>query len=152
MSSRKEDYLSKVRASGNRGYACTFIARIPLDNDFEKPVSLRDYERALSYFKENSLYSPCNMLIARKDVLEAYCEWVYPMLIELNDRVGKVEDVYQNRYPGFVSERLLTYFFDVNGDKYRVAYADKSFEKVMLATDHSHEEMISLNLGRMSSQ
>ena len=40
-----------------------------------------------------------------------------------------IDDKYQNRYPGFVSERLLTYFFDVNGEKYRVAYVDKSFLK-----------------------
>ncbi len=69
------------------------------------------------------------MNIARKGVFNDYCEWMFPIILELNDRIGTVDDRYQNRYPGFVSERLLTYFFDVHGDKYSVAYADKSFIK-----------------------
>lgn len=86
-----------------------------------------EYERAVLYFRENSLYSPCNMLIARKAVLDDYCAWMFPVVLELNDRIGEIADRYQNRYPGFVSERLLTYFFDSRSDKYKVAYADKSF-------------------------
>ncbi len=86
-----------------------------------------EYERAVSYFGENSLYSPCNMLIARKAVLDDYCAWMFPVVLELNDRIGEIADRYQNRYPGFVSERLLTYFFDSGSDKYKTAYADKSF-------------------------
>ncbi|MBR5765764.1 MAG: DUF4422 domain-containing protein [Lachnospiraceae bacterium] len=88
-----------------------------------------EHVSAVDYFKENRLYSPCNMLIARREVLDDYCSWVFPILLELNDRMGTFDDKYQNRYPGFVSERLLTYFFDVNSDKYNVAYADKSFLK-----------------------
>lgn len=79
------------------------------------------------YFRNNNLYSPCNMLIARKQVFDEYCAWMLPVIFELNNRIGTLEDKYQNRYPGFVSERLLTYYFDVNGEKYKVAYADKSF-------------------------
>ncbi len=90
-------------------------------------VHPEEYERAVSYFRENNLYSPCNMLIARKAVLDDYCAWMFPVVLELNDRIGEIADKYQNRYPGFVSERILTYFFDSRSDKYKVAYADKSF-------------------------
>lgn len=90
-------------------------------------VHPEEYERAVSYFRDNSLYSPCNMLIARKAVLDDYCAWMFPVVLELNDRIGEIADKYQNRYPGFVSERMLTYFFDSRSDKYKVAYADKSF-------------------------
>lgn len=86
-----------------------------------------EYERAVEYFRENTLYSPCNMLIARKKVLDDYCAWIFPLIFKLNDQIGEVADRYQNRYPGFVSERLLTYFFDSRLDIYKVAYADKSF-------------------------
>lgn len=37
------------------------------------------------------------------------------------------EDKYQNRYPGFLSERLITFFFEYHREKYKVVYADKNF-------------------------
>ena len=86
-----------------------------------------DAEKAGRYFKGNNLYSPCNMIIAKKEILNEYCEWLFPMLIELADEIGIVEDSYQNRYPGFLSERLLTYYFETRRDKYKIVYADKNF-------------------------
>lgn len=94
-----------------------------------KRVYPEEHDRARDYFRYNSLYSPCNMLIARKAVLDEYCSWLFPVILELNDKTGVVEDKYQNRYPGFVAERLLTYFFDAHGNRYKTAYADKSFLK-----------------------
>lgn len=86
-----------------------------------------DYDDACIFFAENKLYSPCNMLIARRDVLNEYCEWLFPVLLELNDTIGTLDDKYQNRYPGFISERLLNYYFEKNRGRFRIAYADKSF-------------------------
>ena len=64
-----------------------------------------------------------------KKVLDEYCEWMFPIVLELSKRVGIVDDGYQNRYPGFVAERLLNYYFDSRSDRCRIAYADKSFLK-----------------------
>lgn len=86
-----------------------------------------DYVSSIEFFEKSKLYSPCNMIIARKDVLKEYCEWLFPMLIELNDTIGILGDKYQNRYPGFLSERLLNYFFEKNQNRFRIVYADKSF-------------------------
>lgn len=41
--------------------------------------------------------------------------------------VGEHKDLYQNRYPGFMAERLMTYYFETKSEKYHIAYADKSF-------------------------
>ena len=81
------------------------------------------------YFIHTNLYSPCNMLIARKEIFDDYCSWLFPILIELNNRIGVVEDKYQNRYPGFVSERLLNYYFEVHRNDLNIVFADKSFLK-----------------------
>ena len=86
-----------------------------------------DYEDAVSFFKECSIYSPCNMLIAKREVLDEYCEWLFPILLKLSEKIGTLEDKYQNRYPGFVAERLENYFFHKNEDRFRIVYADKSF-------------------------
>ena len=85
-----------------------------------------DYDDAVNFF-DASLYSPCNMFIMRKTVLNELCEWLFPILFACADHGGKKEDGYQNRYPGFLSERLISFFFKKNREKYKVVYADKNF-------------------------
>ena len=92
-----------------------------------KSIHPEDALPAAKYFKENNLYSPCNMLITRKGVFDDYSAWLFPVLFDLNDRIGIVDDKYQNRYPGFVSERLLNYYFDIRRSDLKIAYSDKSF-------------------------
>ena len=86
-----------------------------------------DAEPAERYFKEHNLYSPCNMMIARKDIMTKYCSWLFPVLLRLNEEIGNLDDAYQNRYPGFLSERLLNYYLEAHRDTYQIVYADKSF-------------------------
>ena len=85
-----------------------------------------DYDKAAAFFKDG-FYSPCNMFIARRQVLDDLCSWMFPIIFALADHAGTREDSYQNRYPGFISERLITYFFESRRDKYKVVYADKNF-------------------------
>ncbi len=87
-----------------------------------------EYKEAERIFNGN-LYSPCNMLIARKEVLDRLCEWMFPILFAVAKQGGKKENSYLNRYPGFISERLLTYFFESRNSEYRVVYANKNFLK-----------------------
>ena len=87
-----------------------------------------EYEEVEQFFSGN-LYSPCNMLIARKEVLNKLCEWMFPILFAVAAHGGEKEDLYLNRYPGFISERLITYFFESRREIYRVVYANKNFLK-----------------------
>lgn len=49
-----------------------------------------------------------NMFVMRSDLLDAYCSWLFPVLLELEGRVGfEGMDAFQARWPGRVSERLL---------------------------------------------
>jgi hypothetical protein len=85
------------------------------------------YGAAKDFFENTGCYSPCNMLIAKSDVFKELCDWMFPVLFEVRSRCGDYEDAYQNRYFGFLSERLITFFFYWKRDVYRVVYADKSF-------------------------
>ncbi len=85
-----------------------------------------DILSAQEYFQQG-LYSPCNMIIARKDVFDKFCNWLFPMLFETVKLNGSLEDRYQNRYPGFLSERLMSYYFDKHKNEYNIVYADKTF-------------------------
>lgn len=85
-----------------------------------------EYESAKAFFDGN-LYSPCNMLIARREVFDKLCAWLFPILDAVAEHGGVKEDKYMNRYPGFISERLITYFFEGRGNEYKVVYANKNF-------------------------
>ena len=84
------------------------------------------YQEAEAFF-QSSLYSPCNMFIMRREVLHDLCSWMFPILFQVAEHGGQKEDSYLNRYPGFLSERLITFFFEKNRDKYKTVYADKNF-------------------------
>ena len=94
---------------------------------FVQEKHTEDYNELSQFFKTTSLYSPCNMLIARKQVFDELCEWLFPIIFNVAEKGGLEDDNYQNRYPGFISERLITYFFEKNRKKYKVIYADKNF-------------------------
>lgn len=100
-----------------------------------------DWEFLLSYLKTRdpeayvwaekvftgNLYFTCNMFIMRKEILDGLCGWLFPILEAVADHGGEKEDAYGNRYPGFVSERLMTLYFYMYQKKYKIVYADKNF-------------------------
>jgi hypothetical protein len=65
---------------------------------------------AAQVFSDNLLYRH-NMFIARRAFVETYCSFVFDILFELEKFVElhHLND-YQQRYAGFVSERLLTLY------------------------------------------
>lgn len=85
----------------------------------------QDYICAKQVF-EGNLYSPCNMFIMRKEILDDLCAWMFPILDAVVENGGIKDDIYLNRYPGFISERLITLYFYKN-NKYKIVYADKNF-------------------------
>lgn len=57
-----------------------------------------------------------NMFVMRSDLLDAYCSWLFPILEELEGRIGfEGMDAFQSRWPGRVSERLLDPWLWTNG-------------------------------------
>ena len=74
-----------------------------------------------------NLYSPCNMVIARREVLNELCTWMFPIIFDVYEHCGVKDDPYQCRYPGFISERLITYYFESRRDRYSVVYCNKNF-------------------------
>ncbi len=85
-------------------------------------------EQAKKIFAGN-LFNPCNMFIMKREVLDELCLWMFPILDAVWKHGGVKDDPYMNRYPGFISERLITYFFESRKDRYRIVYANKNFLK-----------------------
>lgn len=86
----------------------------------------KDYEKASIVFSGN-LYFPCNMFIMKRKILYELCTWMFPVLDAIVEQGGSKPNTYLNRYPGFLSERLITLFFYLHRNEYRIVYADKNF-------------------------
>ena len=74
-------------------------------------------------------YYAYNMFIAKSEVFDAYCEWLFPILKYCEDHCGNHVDLYQNRFIGFLAERLLTVFIIANKNNLHVEVISKHFIK-----------------------
>ena len=74
------------------------------------------YKEFLKLHKRTSAHM-FNMMIMRKDILDEYCEWLFPILEELENRTSSLKyDAFHARFFGRVSELLLDVF--INTKKY----------------------------------
>lgn len=105
--------------------ACPYQFRINLKREYEKYHRKQDLEvlmeileqrndgsadTAKEVLADNLLY-PYNMMIMKKIELEKYCKWLFEILEEIETRIKPGErSEYQNRYIGFLAERLFTIY------------------------------------------
>lgn len=71
-----------------------------------------------------------NMLIMKKGLFHSYCDWLFPILFELEKRIDVSNyDSFQKRYLGRISELLFDVWLNFNKIKYsevKVFFAGKS--------------------------
>lgn len=61
----------------------------------------------------------CNMFIGSKKIVDCYCEWLFPILQDIDDkRYEKYGRYYANREIGYISELLFEVWLDKNDIKY----------------------------------
>ena len=61
-----------------------------------------------------------NMFVMKKELLNQYCEWLFNILFEVEERLSDREyDAFQARYHGRLSEILLDVWLNKNEQKYR---------------------------------
>lgn len=83
------------------------------------------YESSKIIFNNNELYR-FNMFIMKKELFDYYCEWLFPLLLRIEENIKNTEkDNYQMRYIGFVAERLFTLY--VLHNKFKIYETDVFF-------------------------
>lgn len=117
------------------------ILNVPSVKDmYEKNHILKDWERLeqalyilypeyLPFFyevQEGNYYFAYNMMIMSHECLNDYCEWLFSILRKCEDSRTE-RDTYQNRYLGFLAERLLSVYVLYHADDLNIVYTDKSF-------------------------
>ena len=62
----------------------------------------------------------CNMFVMKRELAEAYCSWLFPLLSKLETSIDDTEyDEFQKRFIGRVGERLLDVWVEKNQISYR---------------------------------
>ncbi|NBH35540.1 DUF4422 domain-containing protein [Clostridiaceae bacterium] len=85
------------------------------------------YQKAAEEVEKGIYYYGYNMFFARKEIVDDYCSWLFPILAYCERHCEKKEDPYQNRYIGFLAERLLTIYLKGHEGKYTVVHVRKHF-------------------------
>ncbi len=86
-----------------------------------------EYVTDFSVVGNSNYYIPYNMFIMKKMIFKEYCGWIFPVLEECERVIGDKDDAYQNRYIGFLAERLMTMFFYHNRNNYHIMFSNKHF-------------------------
>lgn len=86
-----------------------------------------DYLFDLVKVERGNFYFGYNMFIAKREIFRNYCSWLFNILDFCNKYCAPKDDVYQNRFLGFLGERLLTVYMLHHFDDYKIAIADKHF-------------------------
>jgi len=68
-----------------------------------------------------------NMCILSRRTLDAYAEWLFPIVMEIEHRADEIADKNKNRFAGYCTECLLTVYFLSNKQKWRIAHVEKEF-------------------------
>lgn len=81
------------------------------DYDICREVIKENFREFLKSFDVNSnqkFLHPYNMLITRKEILNDYCSFLFPLLEQIEKQVDiSTRDTYQQRVYGFLAERLF---------------------------------------------
>lgn len=85
-----------------------------------------EYLNAAKQIQDGIYYFAYNMFIMKYEILNEYCNFIFPILKRCEEIIGTKDDIYQNRYIGFLGERLLSIFLEKN-ENLKVAIADKTF-------------------------
>ncbi|MCI9593214.1 MAG: DUF4422 domain-containing protein [Lachnospiraceae bacterium] len=86
-----------------------------------------EYSGIAEQMQDGRFYYAYNMFIMRREILEEYCAWLFPILFYCETYCKEKEDVYQNRYIGFLAEHLMSIYFMFHEDKYKIVHVTKHF-------------------------
>lgn len=76
-----------------------------------------------SVFSQRYLFN-CNIFLAKKHILENYCEWLFPLLFRIEELSVPKGNQRADRYIGYIAESLETLYFMERRDALKIVYAD----------------------------
>ena len=133
------DWNSEIISTAMKEYdialPCKDIHDISLYNWYKNSHYINDLDIALNIIKEkypdygniakdvldkNGGYF-CNLFVAKKEIFNDYCSWIFDILFELEKRIDIANrDDYQKRVFGYISERLINVYLEAHSELRRL--------------------------------
>ena len=86
-----------------------------------------EYLSAAKELETGKFYYGYNMFIMKREILDRYCAWLFPILFYCEEHCGGERSVYQERYIGFLAEHLMSIYFLYHEREYKIVHARKHF-------------------------
>ena len=86
-----------------------------------------DYSRAFKDILKQEYFYNYNVILAKKDVIDDYCSWLFPLLFRIEENNDPNKEKEPNRYMGYVGETLETLYFMYNKDNLKIAHVGCRF-------------------------
>lgn len=86
-----------------------------------------EYAKAFKEILMQNYFYNYNVIVAKADVLDNYCSWLFPLLFRIEELNDPKEEKQPNRYIGYVGETLETLYFMYNKDKLKIAHTGCRF-------------------------
>jgi hypothetical protein len=110
-----------------------------------KEMRIDYYDSFLRYFENNNEFIACNLFVAKYELFENYCQWLFPILFELEKRIDiSNRTLHQKRAVSFLADRLFGLYMYRN--KFKVAYKPVFF--IQENNEYSIKEWRLLRLSR----
>ncbi|WP_241650155.1 DUF4422 domain-containing protein [Rosenbergiella collisarenosi] len=114
---KRSYYFISVRNHYRKAHNYQDILLLRDEIKVQHPEYIESFEKVMNSNKL-SLY---NMLITKKNIFDEYCEWLFPLLFSIKDKINTEEyDVYQRRVIGFLSERMFNVWLEFNKKNYKI--------------------------------
>lgn len=81
-----------------------------------------EYANALEVFLHQKYLYNYNVILARREILCDYCEWLFPILERIEELSTPKGGERADRYIGYMGETLETLYFMKNSDKLRIVH------------------------------
>lgn len=85
------------------------------------------YAEKLNKILKQEYFYNYNVILAKTKVLDAYCNWLFPILFRIEEMIDPKGEKKPNRYMGYVGEMLETLYFMCNKQKLRIAHTGCKF-------------------------
>lgn len=86
-----------------------------------------EYAQESQSILEQKYFYNYNIVIAKKKVLETYCNWLFPLLFKIEKIINSKAIRQQNRYMGYIGETLETIYFMYNKNKFKIVHTGCKF-------------------------
>ena len=85
------------------------------------------YYMELDYVLRNPYFYNFNMLIARREVFDDYCSFLFPVLARTEELADPKGWEREDRFAGYLGENLTTLYFMANRDRWKIIHAGKKW-------------------------